>query len=181
MDVREAIEKRRAYRSLDKVEMTEDMIRDLARCASLAPSCYNNQPWRFVFVRSPEMLEKVFEALPEGNAWAKEASMVVAVYTKKEFDCVLGDRIYYLFDTGMAVAFMILRATEMELVAHPIAGYDPDKVKEALDIPKDADLITLIIVGKHSERISDVLSDWQKEQELRRPDRKKFEEFCRIV
>ncbi len=181
MDVREAIEKRRAYRSLDKVKITEDMIYDLARCASLAPSCFNNQPWRFVFVKSPHMLEKVFEALPEGNAWAKEASMVVAVHTKKDFDCVLDDRIYYLFDTGMAVAFMILRATEMGLVAHPIAGYDPDKVKEALDIPKDEDLIALIIVGKHSDRISDVLSDWQKEQELRRPDRKKFEEFCRIV
>ena len=181
MNVKEAIEKRRAYRSLERVEITDDMVRELAKSASLAPSCYNNQPWRFVFVKSPEMLERVFDALPRGNTWAKEASMIVAVYTKKEFDCVIDDRLYYLFDTGMAVAFMILRATEMGLVAHPIAGYKPDKVKSALNLPEGTELIALVIVGKHSDRISDVLSDWQREQELKRPDRKGFDEFCKIV
>lgn len=29
---------------------------------------------------------------------------------------------YYLFDAGMSVAFLILRATELGIVAHPIAG-----------------------------------------------------------
>lgn len=181
INVREAIEKRRAYRSLEKVEITEDMIRDLSECAALAPSCFNNQPWRFVFVKSEEMLNKVFETLPQGNAWAKEASMIIAVYSQKDFDCVLDDRIYYLFDTGMAVAFMILRATELGLVAHPIAGYDPIKVKEILEIPENADLITLIIVGKKADKISDVLSEKQRAWEEKRPERKSFEEFCKIV
>ncbi|MCX6667449.1 MAG: nitroreductase family protein, partial [Euryarchaeota archaeon] len=49
MDVKEAIKKRRAYRSFLPVEITKDLINDLAECAQLTASCFNNQPWRYVF------------------------------------------------------------------------------------------------------------------------------------
>ncbi len=181
MDVHDAIKKRRAYRSLDPVEISEEIVRDLAYHASLAPSCYNNQPWRFVFVKSREKLDEIFRSLPDGNAWATRASMIVAVYSKKDFDCVIGEREYYLFDTGMATAFLILRATELGLVAHPIAGYDPDTVKRVTGISQDSNIIALIIVGKHSEKPNELLSEWQRQQELIRPERKRFEEFCKII
>jgi len=122
MDVKEAIEKRRAYRAIEPVDVTDELIRDLAYHASLAPSCYNNQPWRFVFVKSRGKLEELFGMLSSGNGWAKNASLIVAVYSMRDYDCVIKEREYYLFDTGMAVALMILRATELGLVAHPIAG-----------------------------------------------------------
>ncbi|MCK5260649.1 MAG: nitroreductase family protein [Thermoplasmatales archaeon] len=48
MDVKQAIIKRRAYRSLEPVEITEELIYDLAECARLTASCFNNQPWRYV-------------------------------------------------------------------------------------------------------------------------------------
>ncbi len=181
MNVEDAIEKRRAYRSIEGFDISDDVIKDLARHASLAPSCYNNQPWRFVFVKTKEKLREVFDALPEGNKWAKNASLVVAVYSRKDFDCVIGEREYYLFDTGMAVAFLMLRATELGLVAHPIAGYDPEAVKKALGIERDMNLITLVIVGKHSERMSDLMSEKQKQAELKRPERKGFEEIAKIL
>ncbi len=49
MELREAIQKRRAYRALKPVEIKEDMVKKLVEMAALAPSCFNNQPWRFVF------------------------------------------------------------------------------------------------------------------------------------
>ncbi|MCK7476524.1 MAG: nitroreductase family protein [Candidatus Moduliflexus flocculans] len=57
MDVHTAIETRRATRSLAPTAITADSVRDLASCARLAPSCSNNQPWRFVFVFDPAALE----------------------------------------------------------------------------------------------------------------------------
>ena len=36
MDVKKAIEERRAYRSLDPAEITDEIIRDLASAASLS-------------------------------------------------------------------------------------------------------------------------------------------------
>lgn len=171
MDVIEAIRKRRAYRSLEPVEITKELIYDLAGCAQLSASCFNNQPWRFVFVYDPEMLKKMHEAMSSGNEWTRAASMIIAVLSKKEYDCVIRERVYHQFDTGMATAFLILRATELGLVAHPIAGYSPKKTREILGIPDDIEVITLVNVGKHSETISPILSEKQVTDEKKRPER----------
>ncbi len=177
MDVKDSIEERRAYRSLEPVNITEELIEELARSAQLSPSCFNNQPWRYVFVYDRERLNQMRDALSEGNKWAHRASMIVAVLSKKEFDCVIKDREYFLFDTGLATAFMILRATELGLVAHPIAGYNPKKVREILNIPDDLKVVTLVIVGKHSREINPLLTDKQTKTERKRPERKPLEEI----
>ena len=124
MDVHRAIHERRAYRSLIPIEIPDSLIEDLARSAQLAPSCFNNQPWRFVFVRSPEMLEKMFDALTSGNVWAHEASMIIAVFSKKEDDCIIRDRIYYQFDCGLAAGFLILRDRD-GTCGPPHRGFQP--------------------------------------------------------
>ncbi len=177
MDVKEAIQNRRAYRSLDPVEITEDLVTDLAGCAQLSASCNNNQSWRFVFVYDKEMLQKMHEVFPKGNAWAKSASMIIAVLSKKDFDCVIGNRVYHQFDTGMATAFLILRATELGFVAHPIAGYNPEKTREILGVPDDIEVITLVIFGKHSKIINPVLSEKQIVAEKQRPERFPLQKF----
>ena len=180
MDVRQAILERRAYRSLIPVEITDDLIEDLARSAQLAPSCFNNQPWRFVFVRSPKMLAKMNDALSAGNVWAHAASLIIAVFSRPEDDCIIRDRIYHQFGCGLAIGFLVLRATELGLVAHPIAGFSPKKTRAILDIPEEYQVITLIIVGKHADKISPVLSESQTAAEKKRPKRKKLSEFVFI-
>ncbi len=178
MDVKEAINKRRAYRSLAPVEITEELIRDLAECASLSASCFNNQPWRYVFVYDPEVLAQMRDVMSKGNEWTFAASMIIAVVSKKDYDCIIRDREYYLFDVGMATAFLILRATELGLVAHPIAGYSPKKTREVLGIPEDMDVVTLVNVGKHADEVSPVLSEDQAIAEKERPARLPFEKFA---
>ncbi|MBC8358559.1 MAG: nitroreductase family protein [Candidatus Aminicenantaceae bacterium] len=177
MDITQAIRERRAYRSLEPVKITRGLIKDLARSTQLAPSCFNNQPWRFVFVYETKTLNNMFTALSPGNEWAQSASMIIAVFCKKEDDCIIRDREYFLFDSGMGVGFLILKATELGLVAHPIAGFSPKKTKEILDIPDEYQVITLIIVGKHSKQINPVLSEIQVEAERTRPERMPLERF----
>ncbi|MBE3112904.1 MAG: nitroreductase family protein [Acidobacteria bacterium] len=178
MDVHAAIETRRATRSLDRVEITAGLVRDLASHARLAPSCSNNQPWRFVFVHDPEKIEAMKPVFNEGNRWCHAASMIVAVFSRKDDDCVVKDREYHQFDTGMATAFLILRATELGLVAHPIAGYSPKKTREVLGIPEEYQVITLVLVGKRSATLNPVLSEKQIEAETTRPARLPFETFA---
>jgi nitroreductase len=178
MDVKKIIEQRRGYRSFDPVNISTDMIRDLAECAQLAPSCFNNQPWRYIFVHNPDVLKKMHTALSQGNEWAQSGSMIIAVLSKKEMGCVMKDgREYFTYDVGTATGFMILRATEMGLVAHPIAGYNPVKVKEILGIPEDLTVVTLVIVGKHSDKINPILSEKQIEAEKKRPERLTLEKI----
>ena len=181
MDVQEAIMNRRAYRALDSVDITDDMIHDLATKAQLAASCFNKQPWHFVFVRDREMLTKLFDVMSKNNRWVQKASLIIAVYTSKDEDCVLSNREYYLFDTGMATGHLILRATELGLVAHPIAGFDDKKAKELLGIPNDSTLITLVIVGKHVPENTQLLTEKQIETEKQRPTRLDLDKFIKII
>ena len=180
MDVKSAIKNRRAFRSLEPIKITMDLLNDLAECAQLSASCFNNQPWKYIFVYESKMLLKMHEALSSGNEWAQKASMIIVVLGKKEDDCIIRDRIYYRFDIGMATEAIILRATELGLVAHPIAGYSPRKTREILGIPDDIDVITLVIVGKHSDKIDSVLSDKQVEAEKERPERTDIDDFVYI-
>jgi nitroreductase len=178
MDVSEAIRRRRAYRSLTAFAVTDELLVDLAEHVRLAPSCFNNQPWRLVFCRAPERLARLHEALSGGNAWAKAAPLAVAICSQRDLDCKTGGRDYYLFDCGIAAAFLVLRATELGLVAHPIAGYDEAKAKEALGVPADLQLISLIFVGRKSESLGQLLSPAQAAREAERPPRKELSEFA---
>ena len=175
MDVKTAIETRRAYRSLEKVEISQEIIEILGNAASLAPSCFNYQPWRFIFVYEKKVLDQLVSALSSSNqTWATNASMIIVAFTKKEDDCVIDregyNREYYLFDVGQAVSYITLQATELGLVAHPIAGYNPKLVHEILTIPTSYVVINLIIVGKKNPNI-DHLSEKQKVTEVERPKR----------
>ncbi len=180
MSVKETIEKRRAYRSLEPVEITRDIVNDLAEVTKIAPSCGNKQPWRYIFVYDKNVLNELFTVLSEGNKWVEKASMIIGVFSKPKNDCMIGERFYYLFDTGMATAFLILRATELGLVAHPIAGFDETSAKKILEVPNAMRLITLIIIGKHSKNVNPVLSESMKLGEKQRPPRKAIEDFIYI-
>jgi nitroreductase len=180
MDVTRAIEARRAYRSLAFVEIDDDLVRDLARHARLAPSCNNNQPWRFVFVRDPAALAGLHEALTPGNAWMKAAPMLIAVCGRVEDDCVIKDREYLLLGLGLATAFLVLRATELGLVADPVAGFSPAKTRAALGIPEDHKVITVIAVGRKADALNPVLSPKQIQQEAERPERLPLDRFAFI-
>ncbi len=172
MDVKDAIEKRRAYRSLAPVEITDDIIAQLVSAAKLAPSCFNNQPWKYIFVKSKDALERIKPVFNKGNEWCHAASLVIVVLAKKDFDCVIKEREYYLFDAGLATGQMILRAAELGLVAHPIAGYSPGKAREILGIPEDFSVVTLVNCGKKDERYNNgLLNEKQAESERSRPER----------
>ena len=170
MDVKEAIEKRRAYRALGPADITDEIMRELAGAARLTASCFNNQPWKFVFVRSTAALAKVHGCLNKNNDWVRRAPLIIAAFARKDYDCVIKEREYYLFDLGMAVSALQLRATELGLVAHPIAGFDNEKVRAELGIPEGNMVLTLIMVGARSGDKSS-LTPQQAAMEDARPPR----------
>ncbi len=166
-----AIEGRRARRALSSEPIAREDIESLLAAAHLAPSCNNSQPWRFVVVEEPTMLDKVKEALPGGNYWAKPAPVILAVASRRDLDCTLSDsRDYFLLGCGMAVGNLMIQATSMGLIAHPIGGYKPEIVKAALGIPEAYVLITLVIVGHPGDATQ--LSDKHRAIELGSRDRR---------
>ncbi len=179
MELMKEISERRAYRILSERPVPEDAVRRILEAGTLAPSCYNNQPWRLV-AATGSALVALRAALSEGNAWATRAPLIVAVAVRESDDCRLDDgRDYALFDAGLCTMNMVIQATAEGLVAHPIAGYNPKKAKAALGIPKDHVLITLVVVAwRGSAEAGDdgLLAPWQKESESSARERKPFGE-----
>ena len=173
MDVADAIHTRRARRVLqDNKPIEDEKIEALVEAARLSASCNNNQPWRIVVCKGPEALPSIKSALSRGNVWATRAGAIFVVSARPPDDCQLSDkRDYFLFSTGLAIGQLELRATELGLIAHPIAGFDPLKAKELLGIPQDYTVITFVIVGYPGSDPS-LLSDKQKALEPNRPERK---------
>lgn len=176
MELDDVMEERRSRRAYGPAAVTEDMVNELVHAAELAPSCSNNQPWRFIFVRDPDQLEKVFGTLSGGNYWMRKASMVVAVFTAKGSDCRVQGVEYEMFDTGMATAFLLLKATGMGLLTHPIAGFNKEEVKRVLGLGDEHVIITLIGIGKRSEDLSG-LGEKHREQEVSARVRRPHEEI----
>lgn len=172
MEVVEAIRARRARRALDTRQVEDEKVEALIEAARLSASCFNNQPWRIVVCKGKEALEQVRATLSKGNAWATRAPLILVVAARPPDDCQLSDRRdYFLFSTGLAIGQLELRATELGLVAHPIAGYNPQDAKTLLGIPEDFVVITYVIVGYPGTDDS-LLSDKQKQVEAVRPERK---------
>ena len=169
----EEIELRRAYRALKEDKIPEDIIRRTMTAATYAPSCSNSQSWRFVVVTGDDALEKIHQSLSGGNYWVKKAPMVVIVATKEELDCQLNDRRdYALFDCGLATENLMLQAYKEGLYAHPIAGFDPLKVKALFQIPSEYIVITLVAVAYPGENshLSNKHKELEKSQRNRKPE-----------
>ena len=172
MDVKDAVEARRAKRAISRQPLRRNEIEALIKSMRLSPSCFNNQPWRVVIVDEPYRLEALRDCLSKGNAWARQAPCIMAVCSRPADDCQLSDeRVYHHFGCGLAVGQMMLAATEMGIIAHPIAGYDPLAAKQALGVPTDMVLITLVIIGYPGDDIG-LLSEKQRADEFVRPERK---------
>ena len=171
MNFSELASKRRAYRKLEPFDLDNNILQELLKITNLAPSCDNNQPWRFVFVYNEEQLESIKGVFDKKNKWVEKAPLLVGVFSKQELDCKIEDREYYLFDTGIAATYLMLRATEMGLVAHPISYYNEKKAKQILNLPDKMVLITILAIGKHTETTEVVLTPDQEKKELQRPKR----------
>lgn len=169
------IEARRARRGYSDKPIDRETINRIFTAATMAPSCSNKQPWRFLVCDEPEALERAQAALNGGNYWAKVAPVLVVVTTRDEFDCQNSDdRNYAQFDTGMAVMGLMMQATREGLYAHPMAGWDPAVIREKFNIEPETRVVTMIAIGHPGK--SDHLSEKHKQSEVSERSRKPLEE-----
>jgi len=147
--VHELITKRWSPVAFDPRPVEYEKIHQLFEAAKWAPSGRNAQPWRFIYAvkESPEY-EVLFDLLDQGNqVWAKTAPLLVlslaqVISTYKNHPNRLA-----LYETGMAVANLLLQATHMDLHVHQMGGYDEERAKEVLEIPSRYEPAAMMAIG----------------------------------
>jgi len=159
MDIVPELKNRESPFVFNEKDVEKEKIEALIEVARWAPSCFNNQPWSYVFVRKGDSTRKdLEEALSLGNGWAKQAPILVAVGAKPDEDCDVNGLPYYAYDTGLSVMSMVVEAEHLGLRTHQMAGYDEKKVKKALGFHESQRIIVLFALGYEG----DVKSVWDK-------------------
>ncbi|MBI4507280.1 MAG: nitroreductase family protein [Chloroflexi bacterium] len=139
--------RRESRRALAARPVECEKLRAMLEAARWAPSYGNMQPWRFVLVQEPAALDAMRPAFTPGNAWAKQAPVLVVGTANPQDAKIVAGKEYYLFDLGLAVQNLLLQAVACGLVAHPMGGWDEQTVKQALGVPDEVRVVVVIALG----------------------------------
>jgi len=178
--ITKTLRQRLATRAIKRDVLPEEFVDDLIEAARLTPSCFNNQPWRYLFIAGQAAHAEASEAFSGGNKpWASRAPLLIVGYTREADDCVLKDgRVYHQFDLGLATMNIMLAATAHGLVARPMAGFDPVKIKTAFGLDEDERPLVMMAVGYPSDDTQH-LPEHVRTKHLTPRERKPAEEIVR--
>jgi nitroreductase len=165
-------------RAFDKAPLTDEQVTSLFEAARWSPSCFNEQPWLFMYARSEEDRTRYLTALVEGNqSWARNAPLLIFVLCRRVFAFNGKENRHASFDAGAAWMALALQARKLGLHAHAMAGFSRDKAYEALQVPaEEYDIMAAIAVGRRTS--PDILPEAVARND-RPSDRKPLEEVMR--
>lgn len=137
-------------RAMSGETITEEELFTLFEAARWAPSSFNNQPWRILYARRDTPHWPVFfNLLVEFNqSWARHAAALVIFISKTTFDHNGEPALTHSFDTGAAWENFALQGALKGLVIHGMQGFDYDKARTSLNIPKGFNVEAMAVIGK---------------------------------
>ena len=106
----------------------KEQLERLFCAAGWAPSCYNEQPWLFLYAVTPEDRARFVEALvPLNQRWASKAPVLAFLAVRRRFARNGNENRAAVFDGGAAWMALALQARKMGLHTHAMLGFVPEK------------------------------------------------------
>ena len=137
--ISELIRRRRSVRAFTDHLVEQNKINSLFEATRWAPSSTNEQPWLYIYASKDqtELWNKLFDALNDSNKiWVKDAPLLILSLARKHFTRFPGPNAHAMYDLGGANAFLALQAVELGLQVRQIAGFNPTKIIENLNVPE---------------------------------------------
>lgn len=139
----------RAYDAAKPVSREQTLA--LLEAARWAPSCYGDQPWRFmVWDKHADAAswQRAFDCLVPGNqGWVQNAPLLFLITADTLFNHNGKPNRWGQYDTGAAAENLCLQASAMGLMAHQMGGFDVDKTRATFGIPEQYTLMAMLSVG----------------------------------
>jgi nitroreductase len=143
METLEVIRKRCSLKNhLSDRPIEPEKIETVLNAARMAPSARNMQPWRFVVVQGAEAVETLVQtAIFGASTIIAQAPVIIVACARPSDDVTIDGKEYYLYDVGAAMGNMLVAATDLGMVTHPIASFNETEVRRVLHMPGDVRVV----------------------------------------
>ncbi|WP_230668829.1 nitroreductase [Methanosarcina barkeri] len=181
------IYQRRSVRNFSDKEVSDEIIKEIIRAGTYAPTAVNKQPWRFVVIKNKQLVEEYDDRAKKAFLAAYKDTEIPEMVRFVQFLSKPATRIFYgapvlilVFaspnvinehDCALAAENMMLAAQSLGIGSCWIGladglGYDMEFLKE-VGVPEGHKLIAPLIFGypskqnlKASVRNADVILKW---------------------
>ena len=162
MELMEIVKKRRSIRKYKTTLVDEELIMQLLKCASLAPSGCNKQPWHFIIVDDAGLKEAIAEVSHQ-QKWMLSAPVFIVCAAdirarlNSEDEVALDEESSFfelklvIRDTAIAVEHLVLEAEENGLGTCWVGWYQQSEIRSILGIPDDKYVVGIVTVGYADE------------------------------
>lgn len=125
------------------------VLDSIFEAARWAPSCFNDQPWLFVYAHTPADLARFRPLLNDWNQqWATTAPVLGFGFARTGFRHNGKPNKWSWFDTGAAWMSLSLQARMHGLYTHGMGGFHAEQVNAALGVPADYEVIFAFVIGE---------------------------------
>jgi nitroreductase len=155
-EILEMIISRQSDRKYSDKPVEKEKLARILEAGRMAPSACNAQPWKFVVVTEPDLIEKVAEAasakLLGMNSFVPKAKVILVIVREKpNFSSKVGATIknkdYSLIDIGIASENICLQAKAEGVGSCMIGWFDERMLQKILSIPRTKRVELIITLG----------------------------------
>lgn len=152
-----------------------DDLTAMLEAARWAPSCYGDEPWRYILWRRIEdrgHWQRALLCLSETNQrWAQHASVLLLAMADSQFERNGKPNRWGQYDTGAASVSLCLQAAALGIMTHQMGGFDADKIRSEFAIPERFHCMAMLAAGYQvpKDKIPEILKEREYRERQRRP------------
>jgi nitroreductase len=156
MNFLDLVKSRFSVRKYKPVPIEKEKLLRCLEASRLAPSASNSQPWKFIVVDNPGLVEKVaretYSAIVPFNKFVLQSPVIVVIVLEKpkliaQIGGKLKNKEWSLIDIGIAAEHFCLQAAEEGLGTCMLGWYNEKQIQKILNIPSAKTIGLLISIG----------------------------------
>jgi nitroreductase len=154
---------RYSTRSFQKKMPSREELLDILEAARFAPSCFNEQPWRFVIGwRGGRLHDAIFANLTEKNqTWNRNTPILLVLIANQRFAHNGKDNFWANFDLGTAWGFLQVQAQQLGIATHAMGGFRKAQLHQDLSLREEELPVAVVAMGYYGD-LSDLSAEWKE-------------------
>lgn len=146
MSLIDLIMSRRSIRKYKAEPIPQEILERILEAGRYAPSASNAQPWHFIVLTEPEIMDKLSHG--RWNSFIRESAFTVVgcAYEGSAYS-----RKWSTIDSTIALQNMVIAAWSLGIGSCWVGDFEDSEVRRILNVPKDWKIISLISFGYPDE------------------------------